>query len=178
MKIDINIDELTVNSIIETIMERNEDGEVVGRTEVALGDAITDRLVTEIKKGPAWQGNILSRIQTIRDEEIRVAVRDELRAALTTPLHATNSFGERTGAPTTLRELIFKEAQKALGTTGSRYDSDKSMIEKILAVEVPKALAAEVKPILDQAKADVRVAASKIAADLLAEVALKVSGGK
>jgi hypothetical protein len=176
MKIDIKIDELNVNSIVETIMERDEDGAVVGRTGVTLGDAIIERLASEIKKGQGWHDGILNRIKTIRDEEIRVAVRDELQAALTTPLQATNSFGERTGAPTTLREMIFKEAQKALGTTGSRYDSDKSMIEKILAVEIPKALAAEVKPILDKAKADIRVVAEKITRDLLAEVTLKVSG--
>ncbi len=178
MNIEVKIDELSVDSIIETIMERNEDGEVVGTSGITLGNAITERLASEIKKGQGWHDGILNRIKAIRDEEIRVAVRDELQTALTTPLQATNSFGERTSAPTTLREMIFKEAQKALGTTGSRYDSDRSMIEKILAVEVPKALAAEVKPILDKAKADVRVAANKITAELLAEVALKISGGK
>lgn len=176
MNIDIKIDELTVDTVIAKVFEYDEEGDITGEQGVKLGDAIRDRLFKAVKDGNGWSDVLTQRIKAIRDEEIRVACRDEIQAALTTPIKQTNSFGESTGAPTTLREMILAEAKKALGRSGSRYDSDKTLIEKVISVEVQKALTAEVKPILDQAKADVNVAASKIVADILADVASKVSG--
>lgn len=180
MNIEIKINELTMETIVAKAFERDEDGDIIGEGGVRLGDAIVDRLVHEIKHGENsyFNPDIKKRVKEIRDEEIRTAVRDEITAALTTPIHATNSFGERTGVPTTLREIIFKEAQKALGTTGNRYESDKSMMDKIIGSEIQKALAAEIKPVLDKAKADVKLNADRIASELLADVALRISGSK
>jgi hypothetical protein len=180
MNIEIKIDELTVDTIIAKTFERDEDGDIIGEAGVRLGDAILDRLTTEIKRGEGsyFNPDLRSRIKQIRDEEIRSAVLDEITAALTVPIQATNGFGERTGAPTTLREMIFKEAQKALGTTDNRNQYNRSLIEKVIDDEIRKALTAEIKPILDKAKSDVKVAADRIASELLAQVALKVSGGK
>lgn len=178
MKIEINIDELTVNSVIAQTWERDEEGEIVGERGVRLGDAIVDHLVKAIRNGDGWNDDLKSRIAKIRDEEIRIRVRDELEAALTIPIAATNQFGEKTGAPTTLRQMIFDQAAKALGRSGSRYESDKTLMEKIVSSEVEKALTAEVKPIVDQAKKDVKMNAERIATSILADVALRVSGTK
>jgi hypothetical protein len=175
MNIEIRIDQLDVNSIIAKTFERDEEGELIGETGVRLGDAVADKLVAEVRKGSGWHDDIKSRVKQIRDEEIRVACRDAIADALNQPLAATNSFGERTGAPTTLREMIFKEAQKALGTTGNRYDQDKSLIEKVIKTEIEAALKKELQPILDEAKAQVRVAANTHAAAIIlaAERAMK-----
>lgn len=178
MNIEIKIDELTVDTIIAKVFEYDEDGDIIGEQGVKLGDAIRDRLFKAVKDGDGWSDALAARIKTIRGEEIRVACRDEIQAALTAPIKQTNGFGESTGAPTTLREMIFGEAKKALGRSGSRYDSDKTLIEKVISVEIQKALLAEVKPILDQAKADIGVAVNQITADILAGVASKISGGK
>lgn len=167
MNIEIKIDQLDVDSIIAKSYERDEEGEIVGEAGIRLGDAIVAKLVAEVKQGSGWHDGVRSRVKQIRDEEIRVACRDVIADAMSQPLAATNSFGERTGAPTTLREMIFKEAQKALGTTGNRYDQDKSLIEKVIKTEVEAALKKELQPILDGAKVRVREAANAHAAAII-----------
>jgi hypothetical protein len=120
---------------------------------------------------------------------VAVATRDAITAEVETivretmgeGVQQTTDWGSPTGAPTPLRELIGKEAEKALKIPelrdGYSRSNQKTMVQRIIANEVEKALAAELKGVVDQARKDAVAAVQTQAAAVIAESVRRATPG-
>jgi hypothetical protein len=115
-------------------------------------------------------------VRAIRDEIIREAVAPIIEDALSGEIIRTNGYGEPVGPATTLREIITKDAQKALVLTprsqrGTRSSYDMTPATKVMEAEVDRVVTAEVKAIVQQVKDETRDAIREAAATQIAAAA-------
>lgn len=121
--------------------------------------------------------DLATRVRSIRDEEIRARVTPEIEAALTTPFRRTNSYGEPSGAETTLRDEIVRVATDYLSKPSDSYHRDRgTVVQAFVAAEVKKAVDKELKGALDEAKAAVREAVTGQAAALITQTITNLAG--
>lgn len=172
MQITVNVTDVDLDSIISEAIEG--DGETHGSyPAVTLRDAVVERVAADVLDRMSTEDRveIRRRVQGVRDELIRELVRPLLVEAIGAGVQRTNTFGEPTGPPKPLRELIVAEAKAALNKR--EYHDRPTFAEKVISEEVQRAireeLQAEIKAESDKAKAAIRAKA----ADLLAEEAMK-----
>lgn len=142
---------------------------------VTLADVIADRAVRTL----AYEDgrDLRHRIGQIRDEQIRAAVLPQVAAAIETGLQQTNSWGEPVGEPTSLRDLILKEAKEAISRPADAYDRKKgTVLEKVVREAVDRTIRAELSAVLAEEKAKVVAAVQAQAAELIAEAVRKGLG--
>lgn len=152
MNINVSVENINLDDYIDTHID--EDGDrVPGGT---LRDAIVRQLVDKYSRSDTWKG-IAERVQAIRDDEIRAQLAPVVAEALNGPIDRTNSYGEKTGQTTTLREIIAAEARRYLNEPSERYNTDRT---SRLQVEVRKAVAAAFKDEVAGAVQEVRDAVS------------------
>ena len=152
MDIKVSVESIDLGDYIDG--HRDEDGDYVpGGT---LADAIVRQLVDKFSRTDTWKG-IGERVQSIRDNEIRVQLAPVITEALNGPIARTNSYGEKTGQTTTLRELIAAEAKRYLSEPSDSYSRDKT---SRLQAEVRKAVAAAFQDEIAAAVKEVRDAVS------------------
>ncbi len=132
---------------------------------MTLGQAVAEEVVRQLMKTDQWN-SARRLVEEIRKEEIRDAVRQEIGHALTTSVQTTNTWGEPTGAPTTLRGIIHAQAKDFLEKP-DRYDHETAM-RKLIRKEVDAALVAELKGTITSAKETVVGAVQAKAAELIA----------
>lgn len=148
MDIKVNVEKIDLSEYIGT--HYDEDGDrVPGGT---LGDAVVRQLVEQFAKSDSYRG-LAERVQTIRNDEIRAQLAPVIAEALAEPIQTTNAYGERTGAETTLRELIAAEARRYLTERDNSYNAQKGTRLQIAVREaVDAAFRAEIAAEVKQAK--------------------------
>ncbi|WP_066360300.1 hypothetical protein [Herbidospora mongoliensis] len=136
-----------------------------------LADLVVDTCLDRLSKTVEWPG-LKGRIKEIRNEQIQAAVKAEIITALSEPFQITNSYGQPTGEPTTLRAVIAEMAGKALDRQPDRYSSNTKTLREILTEEVNKAFKAELVQVIEAEKARIVAQMREKAAALIAEAAL------
>lgn len=152
MNITVNVDKIDLNEQIEAHYDHETDERVPGGI---FADLVAHQLVTKFAKSDSYAG-LTERVRTIRDEEIRKLLEPALAEAFQAPIHATNSYGEKTGASTTLRELIMIEARKLVSQPADRSWNEKTtVLQKAIREQVDAAFKAEIAEAVKEAKAAV-----------------------
>lgn len=144
-------------------------------------DSIARQLLEQFKN-QARNGEIYprvhDRVREIRDEEIRAALQPAVADALAAAVQPTNHFGESKGEPVTIREIVVQTAAKWLQTPASdSYGKpSETPIQKFIKREVEESIANELRPIVEQAKADVLAAVRTEGAKVLTETIARMGG--
>ena len=170
MNITVQVDEVTLGTVVAEVMAYDEEGGSYAAGERTIADLVAEQIMTRLLKAPGWP-SLASKVQEIRIEEIRAAIRPQIEEAIARPLRKTNSYGEPAGAETTLREIIVDEARKAVNEPADRYSREKgTFLTQAVAAEVKKAFAAEIA-------AAVRQAREQVSAEIGQHVAAAVQEG-
>jgi len=173
MQINVTVeglDGIDLNTVVgDEIAYYNPETEETEYRPRTIADIVADRLTKRITEDGRW-GEARQQFATIRDEEIRKAVKPIVAEALAGPIRKTNSYGEPTGAATTMRELIIAEVGKALHEPLDKYNrSGPTFLHKAVADTVRTMLDAELKAVFDAEKAKIVAAVKDKAADLIAD---------
>ena len=171
MNINVNVDEITLDTIVGDVYAYDSDTGEWGHRNQTIADLVAVAIVDGLHADHDSWNTLGTRFREIRTELIRDMIRPQLEQALAEPFRRTNDYGEPTGQPVTLRELVVKEAQRALTAPVDTYNRDKgSFVDQLVRTEVRNAFAAEVADALKQARAAVageigkQVASAAIAA--------------
>lgn len=144
MNIEVKVGEVDLSTVVR---EYGEDG---SRT---VADLVASEIVSRLASDHEEWDNISRRVRTIRDEEIRDAVRPAINEALSRPIRKTNLYGEASGEETTLSALIADEARKLIAKPTDSYNSGKgSYLSQVIAAEVETAFRAEIADAVKQAR--------------------------
>lgn len=146
LKLTVNLADL---DLADTISRKYDD-------DTTIGEEVVRALVREIAKGDEYK-SLSRRVLEIRDEEIKAMLAPILAEAVDRPIERTNSFGERMGAQTTLRELIMERTRKTLGiSTEDRYRDGRyehsTTLEKLVRSQVDAAIKEEIAEAVKAAK--------------------------
>jgi hypothetical protein len=160
MNITVKVDDVSLSTVVDEVFEYVEDDfggseRKAGERTVAhlVADMIVDRLAQDRDR---WYE--LSRTVTeIKRDVIREAVLPMVEQAIAEPLTKTSAYGDPIGGTTTLREVIVDEARKLLDRRANDYPSNntQTVLQKIVAEEVQRAFAAEIKDAVARARASV-----------------------
>lgn len=162
MNITVTVDDVTLDALVHEGYDG--DGWTVGQeiARQALKKLTADR-------DGSWD-SVRSRVDRIKDEEIREAIRPLITEALTKPFRPTNSYNEPTGPETTLSALIMDAARKASSTKADSYGNGQTVLQKLVADEVAKAFRNEIAD-------EVKKARAMVAEQIGQQVAAAVSAG-
>ena len=170
MNITVNVDEVSLDTVVAEIVAFDEDGDPYPNGERTVADLVAAQIMARLLKDDGYR-QLATRVQEIRAEEIRAAVRPLIEEALRRPIRKTNTYGEATGAETTLTEVIIDEAQKAITKPLDSYNRDKgTFLSKTVADEVKKALSAEIADAVKKAR-------EQVSAEIGQHVAAAVQAG-
>lgn len=181
IKVEVNLDELIVGTRYTGDPDDPDGG------PVTLIDAVVEevgRLVLQSIKNDTTRDTYRSlrdRAATIRDEEIRAAIKPAIEQAVTATMQPTDGYGNPKGEPKTTHELIVEHATKVLtAKNNDHYSRDKgqNIVEQFIAKEVQAVLNKELKAALEQAKADVMRAVKDQGAKVLSETIARMAGVK
>lgn len=149
MNITVNVDAITLASEIDGAYVQTGEEEWQHRP-LTVGDLVADKIVTALRDDTEQWYGLKTRYTAIRDELIRETVAPQVAEAINKPLRITNSFGEHTGAETSLTELIVKEARESLnrkGDYGRGTSSLQDHITKAVEAAFTQEIADEVKKV-------------------------------
>lgn len=180
IKVEIDLAELIVGT---KWGPPDSDGDPTEEPLDLLGAVFNDvarQLLAELRNratGSDIYGGLRQRIDAIRDEEIREAVRPAITEALTKAVQPTNHYGEAQGEPKTLHETIVEKATAWLTTAkGDYYAKDKrTPIQAYIEDEVQKAFTKELRAEMEKAKAQVVKAVQDEGARVLAETIARMA---
>lgn len=145
MDITVNVENVKVTDVIRR--DRDGDGDTVG-------EMVVTELVARFARSDEY-GVLKQRVTVIRDEEIRKLLIPSITEAIEGGVQRTNTWGEKYGAPVSLRELVMDEAKKILNQPSDSYSRNKgTVLEQTVRAQVKAAFEAEVA----QAVKDVREA--------------------
>jgi hypothetical protein len=177
INVDVTVEDLDLTSKIGT--RQVWDGDEGHEEPITLADAVVAKLVAQAAEQPDYR-TLKKRVAEIRDEEIRAAIAPAIAKAWEAPIVKTNQWGEPTGQPTTLRDLVVDEAKKVLSGWTDRSGSwpresaplAQLLVHKMVETELRKELSEVIKEEREKVVAAVRAQA----ADLIAEAVAKGVG--
>lgn len=174
--------ELDLDQYLARSMGYDEDGEPVTEPttveDVILGLAANKLLASSAKQeAGSW---LLTRVQSIRDEEIREQIRPLITEALTKALQPASVYGEPKGEPTTLAEIITKQALAELRTPRDQGygHQKKTLVQEMITKEVTSSFTAELKKELEAGKEQVRKVLREQGAALIEQAIEKAGAGR
>lgn len=156
-------------------------GETRGGEPYTFADHVAERAATRLLDGEArgsYTGALRSRIESIRDEEIRDAVRPLIAEALE---NAVNPPGlDRDDEPVTLADRVRNEATKHLArrTDSSRPRASRTVLEEIIEECVRRELTTELKAAVAEARETVVSATKEAAAEIISETIARMAEGR
>lgn len=168
--LNIAITDLTLDTIIEGGYEGSQ----------TLGNAIINRAVERMTKAGEYSevsSGLRKRVAQIRDEEIRNLVNLELAKAMTEPVIRTNSYGEATGEPTTLRALIIEHAKdfftKKVSSGNYGRGPETTSAQRVIADMIKETMTKELAAVFSEEKSRVVKAIQANAAEVIADAVRK-----
>lgn len=150
MEIQVIVPEITLRTVIGEVVRFDEDGDHFPDGEITVGDKVAKIIAEGAMRNPEY-ASLKERISNIRSEEIREVLKPVIREALEGPVYKTNTYGDRTGQQTTLRELIQEEAAAMWSTSKNTYGSRQDTVAELVAQEVRKQIGSEVAKAVKQA---------------------------
>lgn len=165
LEIKVQVDDLN----LDTEVGRQYDPDDDHYRPQTLADLIVEELVTRVIRTSDYR-TIAEKVNSIRTEIIRERVAAEVEEALTTPFTVTNTFGEPTGAVTTLRQYIASIAQAAVKMDHRQgYADSETTAVKVIRTEVGRAFAKELEDVVKAEKAKVIAAVRNSAGTIIAD---------
>lgn len=181
MNIDVNVSDIKLtDEVDQQIQDRDEEGYPIGRSATIadlVAEKIADRLVRE---NNSYYKSLRERVNMKIDALITERVKPLVDEAIAKPIRKTNTYGEPTGAETTLTEMIIDGARKWLeAPTGDSYDRNrKPMARKLVDEAVGAALTKELAMAIAAEREKVVIAVRTQAADIIARSVVAGVGGK
>jgi hypothetical protein len=102
-----------------------------------IGDVVARELANRFVNNRDLWPPLMQRVTELRDEEIRAQIAPLIAEAIGGGITQTNAFGETTGKPTTLREVIVAEVKRTVTKPVSSGYSE-TLLQKIVREEVAK----------------------------------------
>jgi hypothetical protein len=158
--------------------------QIVADDGTVLFDLIVDRaatkLVDRLTQDRDVYGEFRNRVNAVRNELIREKLEPVVEEAIKTSVQRTNSFGGAVGDPTTLTELIIEEGRKQLtskagSNSGMRTSTSTTVLDKLIAEAVDRALTKELRAAVEEGKGTVMAALREKAAEIMAEAIAQVA---
>lgn len=175
MNINVTVDGLDavdLNTVIgdEIAYYDAESGETEHRPRT-LGDLVAEKLADKIYGGLDYERRheLTKQVHKTRIEAIQSKVTPIIEKALAGPIRLTNSYGEPTGAETTLNALIVEEAKKTIAGGRGDYGRGDTLAQRVVKDAVGAAFIGELGKAVADEKAKVVAAVRAKAADLIAE---------
>ena len=168
MKIEFDLD---LDKHLANHIGYDEDGEPVQQAttleDVVLGmvaQRLTQTVITDESKR-----HLYDRVARIRDEEIREQIRPLIAEALTRSIQPTDHYGNPKGEPTTLAEVITREAKTALTVPkeGGFGKPKRTLVQEVIADAVTVQFRKELGEDIEEGKKAVRAALRKEGAEVL-----------
>lgn len=164
MDITVSVGDVDLNTKFDDGYD--SDGEHRTRT---LGSAVAARIFVDVKREEHY-GEFRRLVETIRAEEIRKAVAEQVAEAMVAPVQQTNSYGEPIGKATTLREMVVAEAHRFFtAKTGDYNKPHHTDAERAVALMVKDLMAKELAGIIAEEKAKVVAAVQAKAGSIIAD---------
>lgn len=156
-----------------------EDGVRGTSLQDLVVEQAVQRMVTDARRDD-WGTTLRERVTTIRDEEIRAAVKPDIEAALLKAVQPTDSYGMPKGEPLTLHEVIVKQATDWLTKPESQRYGEKAMspVKRLITEEVERVFRRDLQKAMDEAKAEVREAIKQEGAALISETIARMAAVK
>lgn len=152
MNIEIKVDDITLDTVVGKVVGFDEDGDAYETGQRTVADLVAEKIVERLVVDQRYPA-LRDLVTEIRKEEIRAAVRPSIDEALARPIYKTNTYGERTGAETTLAEIVADEARKQLAEPVDRYSHEKgTVLQQTVRAEVQKAFKAEIADAVQQVR--------------------------
>jgi hypothetical protein len=166
VKIEVNVSEVDLSSVIDSQWVVDSDG-----VEDQRSETLADRVANLVAVGVAREyPHLRQRVRDQMDAAIAAKVGPMIEEALSTAFQRTNPYGEAVGAPVTLREVIVDEARKLLQKPVDPYNRDKGTLSaSLVRAEVDRAMRAELLDAVKAEKARVVALVRAKAADMIAE---------
>lgn len=159
MNITVTVDEVTLDTVVHSY-----DGDVT-----TVGDGVVHAITERLTRDRDIYPTLRTRVEQVRDEEIRKSVAPLVIEALTAPVRQTNSFGEPIGPETTLSSLIMAEAKKLLTHKSDNYGNrNETILQKLVADEVRAAFKTLITDEIKAARAEVASQIGSLVADAVA----------
>ena len=134
---------------------------IVSEVARQLTRTLTDEIRSDLRR------QVKERTTALIDERLAPMVDDILAG----PIQLTNAYGEPSGKPVSMRDLVLERVSKHLTRTSNRSSYDKTPFDKALdettAAAVSKELADEVKAARDEIRTKIRATASSVLADAI-----------
>ena len=156
MNITVNVDEVTLATVVGEVVEYDGDGDARLKGEKTIAHLIAEQLAGRIIKDAERWSYLRDVVEEIRKELVREALAPIVAEAVAAPLQRTNSWGEPAGEPVTMTTVIVGEVRKYLQEPADSYRRENgTILQKLIRDEVQKAFAAEVKAAVEAARAAV-----------------------
>ena len=159
MDINVTVSDVTLDTVLHAY----------GESERTIGDEVTRQLVRRIADNKESYDNLRSRVAGVRDEEIRAHIVPLIEEALTSPVQEYR-YGEPAGKPTTLRSMIMDEARALMKRHTDNYSNrSETVIGKLVADEVRKAIGGEIAEQVKEARAKVAPEIGRYVAEMVTQ---------
>lgn len=173
MNITVNVDEVTLATVVEEVVGYDPENDTEVTSSGTMAQLVAAQLVDRITKDDRWP-MLRDQVIDIRREVITAAVIPMIEEAVKKQYQRTDSWGDPTGEPTTLRDTILKEANKLLTRPTDSYNrGEGNMIQKIVREEVKTAFTKEIQ---DAVKAARKQVATEIGAHVAQAVETAMKG--
>ena len=155
MNITVNIDEVSLSTAVDEITGYDEDGDWTGKRYRTVGELVAAQILDRLVRDNHWN-RLRDQMLEIRGEVIREALLPVVEKAMGESFQKTNNFGEASGAPVTMRQVIADEVKRILTNPADNYSRDKGTVLQVMVrKEVEAALGAEIRDAVKQAREQV-----------------------
>lgn len=137
MNIEVKVGDVTLATVVDEITEYDSEGYRAGREPVTIADLVADRIFAALKSDSGWP-ELRNQYMDVRREALRDQLAPIIEQVMAEPFRKTNSYGEPTGQPVTLRELVIAEVRNVMNSPADKYASPSkgSVIEQAVRKEV------------------------------------------
>ncbi len=170
---------LSLDTVIAVETQYDMEGDYAGSTQVTLGDRIAEMVSRQIAQGlksevrQGYYKAVADKVDAITDEIVAERVRPVIDREFT----PTDNFGNATGTPVTLAQMIADRADKWLTAPhkSGGYGDRKTNLQHAIDEAVGLAFKSEVQKAVKQAQDAAVAQVSKQAAEVFGEIIRKAA---
>jgi Arc/MetJ-type ribon-helix-helix transcriptional regulator len=152
VNITINVDEVTLDTIVGEVLGFDEDGDPVTKDERTIADTVAEKITAALVKDDRWD-SMRKKVLEIRSEVIREALKPVVEQALTETFQRTNNYGEPIGGVISMRQVITDELKQFMTQPADTYNRDKGTVLQVFVRKaVAEVLTTEVQEAVRQAR--------------------------
>jgi hypothetical protein len=153
LNITVNVDEVTLATVVGDVIEYDDDGDARVKGEKTIGHLVAEQVVTRLINDADRWTHLRGQVEELRSQMIREALAPVVEQAIKAPLQKTSSWGEPIGEPVTLTTVIIEEVRKYLKEPADSYRRENgTILQKLIRDEVKRAFETEVKAAVAEAR--------------------------